>query len=57
MIDLYYIHRIDATVPIEDTVGAMARLVEQGEVRHLGLCEAGPSTIRRAHKTHPLTAH
>jgi aryl-alcohol dehydrogenase-like predicted oxidoreductase len=55
-IDLYYIHRIDASVPIEDTVGAMARLVEQGKVRHLGLCEAGANTIRRAHKTHPLTA-
>jgi aryl-alcohol dehydrogenase-like predicted oxidoreductase len=55
-IDLYYIHRIDASVPIEDTVGAMARLVERGLVRHLGLCEAGAHTIRRAHKTHPLTA-
>src|SRR5262249_44929102 len=55
-IDLYYIHRIDPNVPIEDTVGAMARLVEQGKVRYLGLCEAGPNTIRRAHKTHPLTA-
>jgi aryl-alcohol dehydrogenase-like predicted oxidoreductase len=56
VIDLYYIHRIDASVPIEETIGAMARLVEQGKVRHLGLCEAGPQTIRRAHKTHPLTA-
>jgi aryl-alcohol dehydrogenase-like predicted oxidoreductase len=56
VIDLYYIHRIDASVPIEDTVGAMVRLVEQGKVRHLGLCEAGPNTIRRAHKTHPLAA-
>src|SRR5712675_1541960 len=55
-IDLYYIHRIDPTVPIEDTVGAMARLVQQGKVRHLGLCEAGHNTIRRAHKTHPITA-
>src|SRR5437867_4202698 len=55
-IDLYYIHRIDPNVPIEDTVGAMSRLVEQGKVRHLGLCEAGPNTIRRAHKVHPLTA-
>jgi aryl-alcohol dehydrogenase-like predicted oxidoreductase len=55
-IDLYYIHRIDPNVPIEDTVGAMARLVEQGKVRYLGLCEAGPNTIRRAHKTHPITA-
>src|SRR6476646_8568369 len=51
-----YQHRIDPTVPIEDTVGAMARLVEQGKVRHLGLCEARPETIRRAHKTHPITA-
>jgi aryl-alcohol dehydrogenase-like predicted oxidoreductase len=56
VIDLYYIHRIDASVPIEDTVGAMARLVERGLVRHLGLCEAGANTIRRAHKVHPLTA-
>jgi aryl-alcohol dehydrogenase-like predicted oxidoreductase len=55
-IDLYYIHRIDPNVPIEDTVGAMARLVQQGKVRHLGLCEAGAHTIRRAHKTHPITA-
>ncbi len=55
-IDLYYIHRIDPNVPIEDTVGAMARLVQQGKVRHLGLCEAGPNTIRRAHETHPITA-
>jgi len=55
-IDLYYIHRIDPNVPIEETVGAMARLVQQGKVRHLGLCEAGPNTIRRAHKTHPITA-
>jgi aryl-alcohol dehydrogenase-like predicted oxidoreductase len=55
-IDLYYIHRIDPSVPIEDTVGAMARLVAQGKVRHLGLCEAGANTIRRAHKTHPITA-
>jgi aryl-alcohol dehydrogenase-like predicted oxidoreductase len=55
-IDLYYIHRIDPNVPIEDTVGAMSRLVEQGKVRHLGLCEAGVSTIRRAHKVHGLTA-
>jgi aryl-alcohol dehydrogenase-like predicted oxidoreductase len=51
-----YIHRIDPNVPIEDTVGAMARLVQQGKVRHLGLCEAGPNTIRHAHKTHPITA-
>src|SRR5438093_2603224 len=56
VIDLYYIHRIDPSVPIEDTIGAMARLVAQGKVRHLGLCEAGASTIRRAHKVHPITA-
>jgi aryl-alcohol dehydrogenase-like predicted oxidoreductase len=55
-IDLYYIHRIDSSVPIEDTVGAMARLVEQGKVRHLGLSEAGPNTIRRAHAVHPVAA-
>ncbi|WP_406858174.1 aldo/keto reductase [Alsobacter sp. KACC 23698] len=55
-IDLYYQHRIDPSVPIEETVGAMARLVEQGKVRHLGLCEAGVDTIRRAHATHPLAA-
>ena len=55
-IDLYYIHRIDPNVPIEDTVGAMSRLIEQGKVLYLGLCEAGPNTIRRAHKTHPLAA-
>jgi aryl-alcohol dehydrogenase-like predicted oxidoreductase len=56
VIDLYYVHRIDPEVPIEDTVGAMARLVEQGKIRHLGLCEAGPQTIRRAHRVHPLAA-
>jgi len=56
VIDLYYVHRIDPKVPIEDTVGAMARLVEQGKVRALGLCEASPATIRRAHKVHPLAA-
>jgi aryl-alcohol dehydrogenase-like predicted oxidoreductase len=56
VIDLYYQHRIDRNVPIEDTIGAMARLVEQGKVRHLGLCEAGAQTIRRAHKVHPLAA-
>ena len=55
-IDLYYVHRIDPNVPIEDTVGAMAKLVQQGKVRHLGLCEAAPETVRRAHKTHPLAA-
>jgi len=56
VIDLYFIHRVDADVPIEDTVGAMARLIQQGKVRHLGLCEAGPNTIRRAHKAHPISA-
>jgi len=55
-IDLYYVHRIDPSVPIEDTVGAMAGLVQQGKVRHLGLCEANPATVRRAHKVHPLAA-
>jgi aryl-alcohol dehydrogenase-like predicted oxidoreductase len=55
-IDLYYQHRVDPNVPIEDTVGAMARLVEAGKVRHLGLCEAGPATIRRAHAVHPIAA-
>lgn len=56
VIDLYYQHRVDPEVPIEDTVGAMARLVEAGKVRFLGLCEAGAETIRRAHAVHPLTA-
>ncbi len=56
VIDLYYQHRIDRNVPIEDTIGAMARLVEQGKVRYLGLCEAGANTIRRAHTVHPLAA-
>jgi aryl-alcohol dehydrogenase-like predicted oxidoreductase len=55
-IDLYYQHRVDDKVPIEDTVGAMATLVRQGKVRHLGLSEAAPSTIRRAHKVHPIAA-
>ncbi len=55
-IDLYYQHRVDATVPIEDTVGAMARLVEQGKVRFLGLSEASAPTLRRAHAVHPITA-
>ncbi len=56
VIDLYYQHRVDPKVPIEETVGAMARLVEEGKVRHLGLCEAAPATIARAHAVHPLTA-
>jgi aryl-alcohol dehydrogenase-like predicted oxidoreductase len=55
-IDLYYQHRVDPSVPIEDTVDAMAELVRQGKVRHLGLSEAAPSTIRRAHKVHPIAA-
>lgn len=55
-IDLYYQHRVDTNVPIEETVGAMARLVEQGKVRYLGLSEAAPHTIRRAHATHPIAA-
>ena len=55
-IDLYYIHRVDPTVPIEDTVGAMARLIQQGKVRHLGISEAAPATLRRAHATHPMAA-
>jgi aryl-alcohol dehydrogenase-like predicted oxidoreductase len=56
VIDLYYQHRVDPTVPIEETVGAMARLVEQGKVRALGLSEARPETIRRAHAVHPIAA-
>jgi len=55
-IDLYYQHRVDKTVPIEETVGAMKELVEAGKVRHLGLSEAGVETIRRGHATHPITA-
>jgi aryl-alcohol dehydrogenase-like predicted oxidoreductase len=56
VIDLYYQHRVDPETPIEDTVGAMADLVRQGKVRCLGLSEAGPQTIRRAHAVHPITA-
>lgn len=56
VIDLYYQHRVDQEVPIEDTVGAMAKLVEAGKVRAIGICEAKPDTIRRAHATHPLAA-
>jgi aryl-alcohol dehydrogenase-like predicted oxidoreductase len=56
VIDLYYQHRVDPAVPIEDTVGAMAELVRQGKVRYLGLSEAAPATIRRAHAVHPITA-
>jgi aryl-alcohol dehydrogenase-like predicted oxidoreductase len=55
-IDLYYQHRVDPNTPIEDTVGAMAELVKQGKVRYLGLSEAGPATIRRAHAVHPISA-
>jgi aryl-alcohol dehydrogenase-like predicted oxidoreductase len=55
-IDLYYQHRVDTHVPIEETVGAMSELVDQGKVRYLGLSEAGASTIRRAHAVHPITA-
>src|SRR5581483_550566 len=56
VIDLYYQHRVDPNTPIEDTVGAMKRLVEQGKVHALGLSEARPETIRRAHKVHPIAA-
>ena len=55
-IDLYYQHRVDPNVPIEETIGAMSRLVEEGKVRYLGLSEAGADTIRRADATHPITA-
>src|SRR5689334_12415686 len=55
-IDLYYQHRVDPKVPIEETVGAMAELIRQGKVRYLGLCEAAPATIRRAHAIHPISA-
>lgn len=55
-IDLYYQHRVDPKTPIEDTVGAMARLIEEGKVRYLGLSEAAPATIERAHRVHPITA-
>jgi aryl-alcohol dehydrogenase-like predicted oxidoreductase len=55
-VDLYYQHRVDPDTPIEDTVGAMAELVKAGKVKYLGLSEASPATIRRAHKVHPITA-
>ncbi len=55
-VDLYYQHRVDPAVPIEETVGAMAELVRQGKIRHIGLSEAAPETIRRAHAVHPITA-
>src|SRR5262252_2942865 len=56
VIDLYYQHRVDPSVPIEETIGAMSRLVEEGKVRFLGLSEAKPDTIRRAHQVHPISA-
>ncbi len=56
VIDLYYLHRVDPNVPIEDTVGAMAKLAEQGKVRYIGLSEAGAQTLRRAQAVHPITA-
>jgi aryl-alcohol dehydrogenase-like predicted oxidoreductase len=55
-VDLYYLHRVDPTVPIEETVGALKELVEVGKIRYIGLSEAGPRTIRRAHATHPVSA-
>jgi aryl-alcohol dehydrogenase-like predicted oxidoreductase len=55
-IDLYYLHRVDPRVPIEETVGAMAELVKEGKARYIGLSEASPATLERAHKTHPITA-
>ncbi len=56
VIDLFYLHRIDRAVPIEETVGSMAELVRAGKVRHLGLCEVSPKTLRRAHRIHPIAA-
>src|SRR2546421_5986428 len=56
VIDLYYLHRLDANTPIEDTVGVMAELVEEGKVRFIGLSEVGSQTLRRAHRVHPVTA-
>src|ERR1700686_5263043 len=55
-IDLYYAHRVDPDTPIEETVGAMAELVQEGKIRYLGLSEAAPATIRRAHAVHPISA-
>jgi aryl-alcohol dehydrogenase-like predicted oxidoreductase len=55
-IDLYYLHRVDPQLPIEDTIGAMVRLIEQGKIRHIGVSEAGPHTLRRANAVHPITA-
>jgi aryl-alcohol dehydrogenase-like predicted oxidoreductase len=56
VIDLYCLHRVDPATPIEDTIGAMTRLIGQGKVRYLGICEAGPASLRRAHQAHPLAA-
>ena len=55
-VDLYYVHRIDPNTPIEETVGALGELVKEGKIRHIGLSEAKPETIRRAHATHPIAA-
>lgn len=55
-IDLYYQHRVDPATPIEDTIGALAELLAEGKIRHIGLSEAGVATIRRAHAVHPITA-
>lgn len=55
-VDLYYLHRIDPDVPIEESIGEMSRLVEEGKVKYIGLSEASLSTIQRAHKVHPLTS-
>ena len=55
-IDLYYLHRVDPQVPIEDSIGAMVRLIEQGKIYHIGLSEAGPHTIRRANAVYPIIA-
>src|SRR5215472_13903217 len=56
VIDLYYQHRVDPDVAIEETIGAMKQLVEQGKIRHIGMSEAAPGTLRRAHRVHPITA-
>jgi aryl-alcohol dehydrogenase-like predicted oxidoreductase len=55
VIDVYYLHRVDPATPIEETIGAMARLVEQGKVRWIGVCETGPETLRRAHRAYPIS--
>ena len=55
-VDLYYLHRVDPDTPIEETVGAMGELVKEGKVRHIGLSEAAPETLRRAHAEHPISA-